>query len=481
MGIGIGDVVSGGMELFKKVKTCMANIEVKQPCLADDSSNIRAILKELDQMKEQMAANHVDIVAHLDLVRREMKQQYADSKAEVLGEMEKNVHKSSIALVALVECLDAASQGQTTCTAYDGVTERKNVPIQDAIMLNRVTLVDVYTNLIKKDVSELVTAFSGLSSTTYRGLAYHYWSYVKLLQDESVGVSNVAVKSSTKVPIITPTLSKNMNEFIQYYRDLFDQLAITQPFVAALIAGDDKQKMAQAEVIAARVQDEIYSSTRRDSVRGTLNYYKVPIVNEGEIVLWTPNGGIHIHAGAGGKYPLTYDWLSFGTAIINKHYNKVSAVRQGSPDAFPVDGVYGVTAPVFEQTLKIESKTTNVIQLNPKDDVTSRNRGLTGPFKMQMKNDKPTWNTNDLKGNTFATPKGKVLVNFEGLFKTYMSWDAEFDWQVEKVQECTAIDFVPDCVQRNVGRGAWVVRHTQSSTADFFDVATVPVLGSSKA
>ena len=65
-----GSILSAGYEAFNKVKTCLKNIEVGQPCGASDSDNIRAILKEVRQLSAQIEVHQKETRARLQLLQQ---------------------------------------------------------------------------------------------------------------------------------------------------------------------------------------------------------------------------------------------------------------------------------------------------------------------------------------------------------------------------------------------------------------------------
>jgi len=461
LGIGLGSVVSSGSALYSKVSACLANIKINQPCLAGDGTNIRQILKELRELKEKVEGNHKEVVGNIDLVRTELKRQNYDSRAYDLGDMEKHVGKTTTALVSLIDCLVAAESANGVCTSFNGVTQTKNVPVRDAVLQNQLTLVDL-DSLITQDVSDLVTTFAGLASTGYRGLAYHYWMYIKHMQDVQAEVTEVKVKEMDKVPVVTPKLANSMNQFLTYYRDLFDQYAMTRPFVALMQAKDERERIL-AENLAARVQDEIYNKDQRGSVRATLELFRLPILNKGELVLMTVDGkrGMHVYAGAGGNSEMHADKLKQIGRVI-KSYGKYSSLRANNLDAFPEDEVYGVWnyAGVREQRLA-HSKTVNVLQLGI-------NGGIFTGIKMRVRDDIPTTGPNFIRYYD--------SVNFQDIWNQQMTAPAEYDWFTVNTVVCSSTGRISNCNHRDIGKGAWLTRGDVRSSFSLFDHQSFPLL-----
>ncbi len=64
------DAFKYGYAAFTKYKTCMANIDVGQPCLASDSNNIREILKDVKALRAEIAVNHRAVTTQMTLLQR---------------------------------------------------------------------------------------------------------------------------------------------------------------------------------------------------------------------------------------------------------------------------------------------------------------------------------------------------------------------------------------------------------------------------
>lgn len=109
--------------VYGKYKTCMANIEVGQPCTASDSSNIRAILSRLQAFEEKVQANHEETIARFDVLENSLNSQTLDEYVNALRPMEVNGENAMRAYLAISECLVAASSPDATCRAFIGGTD----------------------------------------------------------------------------------------------------------------------------------------------------------------------------------------------------------------------------------------------------------------------------------------------------------------------------------------------------------------------
>lgn len=87
MTVGIMDVAKGAYVVYGKYKTCMANIEVGQPCTASDSSNIRAILSRLQAFEEKVQSDHEETIARFDVLENSLNSQTLDEYVNALRPM----------------------------------------------------------------------------------------------------------------------------------------------------------------------------------------------------------------------------------------------------------------------------------------------------------------------------------------------------------------------------------------------------------
>jgi hypothetical protein len=246
------------------------------------------------------------------------------------------------------------------------------------------------------DITLLVRGFGGLPANDYKGLAYQYFKKEKMAQDERAAVRDLKIKSNDKTSVVTPQLSRKVNAFLQYYRDLFDQYAVTKAFTTKITAKTDEEE-TRANNIVSTLQNEISNEARKGSVLQTIRHFTLPTVSAGEIIIVTPGSAYHLFAGAGGNGLLDFQQMGrVGNAL--KLYSKYSVMQKAFPDAFPKDEVYGVAAVAQQLNVVIDKgvgstrwdETQRIINLG--DIKHGKNVDLQyahGPFRMRFKDTRP--------------------------------------------------------------------------------------------
>lgn len=268
-------IASGAFKAYSTVSTCLANQAVGQPCLASDSSNIRAILAQLRELRSVIEANQRQVLDEFNAIRDMIRDQNVKSAAAALQPMVVNVELAGKAYEALAEC---ARSTTGTCRPFQG---RENDPLEDvktAIPKTQGYFVEKANNL-PADLPLTASWFTGTGPGFTNGLATAIWLFNKGRQDQAAGVTSTEIKNSDTVPVVTPGLAKSQNQDIKYWTDLYSQYA----FISVINAGFS-QGPSIAERRQAEVDGRIADSTTRQSVVGSANYYSLWDLDSGIIV-----------------------------------------------------------------------------------------------------------------------------------------------------------------------------------------------------
>lgn len=332
-------IASGAYKAYSTISTCLANQAVGQPCLASDSSNIRAILGELRALRSVIDANQRQVLDEFNAIRDMIRDQNVKSAAAALQPMVVNVELAGKAYMALAECAQSTTG---TCRPFQG---RDNDPLEDvktAIPKTQGYFVEKANNL-PADLPLTASWFTGTGPGYTNGLATAIWMFNKGRQDQTAGVASTAIKNSDTVPVVTPGLAKSQNQDIEYWSDLYSQYA----FIAVVNAGIS-QGASIAERRQAEVDGRIAVPTSRQSVVGSANYYSLPDLDTGVII---SDGGFTFRISPtsfGGSQPLTSTILSFIEGAARK-YSSLEQVAQ-IEGAMPSGRWYTALVPIDRQS-----------------------------------------------------------------------------------------------------------------------------------
>ena len=329
-------VASVGFQAFGKIKACTENRKIGQPCLASDGANIRQTLKEVKELRAEIVRNQQQVLAEFDAIRELIRDQNIKAITQQLRPMVINTELAAKAYEALSEC---ATTESTTCRPFIG---RDNDPLEDvatAIEKTNGFFLEVAGNL-PSDLPVTASWFTGSGANFDDGLADAIWTYNKGQQDAAAGVTDLAVKNSRTVPVLTPALIAAQNEDLSYWTNVYGEYAFLAILHAGLTGGD-----AAAERRQALADARIIDATTRDSVMGEAAHYSVPeTAFPGVVVAENGRAWLVSDANMTGTQPLRADDVAMVARAINS-YSSVDAFKK-VPKALPTRGYYFVQQPV---------------------------------------------------------------------------------------------------------------------------------------
>lgn len=456
----VAKVVGVAFEAFKRINACLDNREIGQPCRATDSDNIRQTLKEVKELRTQIERNQTQVLDELDSIRELIRDQNVRQLSDQLRSMAINTRDAEKAYEALSMC---AASTTTTCRPYIG---RDGDPLEDvatAIMKTKAHFLEVAGNL-PRDLPVTVSWFTGTAPSYDNGLADAIWMYNKGVQDQLAGVTDVAVKSSRTVPILTRGLIDAQNREIDYWGDMFSSYA----FVAVQYAGFSGDDMA-AERRQAQADTWILDESSRSSVSGTIDHYGLPglsapgvvVVTDG-VTAWMVANRTLVHSRS-----LQSDDVAELADIIND-YSSVSAFL-AVPNALPPGGKYEARVSI-ERVKYVLHRYVADRNYSRKVDATwliepssssswcaTRVQALDAPQT-------PPANVKWIDGEWFDAepafvPKDRLLTTWERFAKDKA---IGFDWTVSNPGNIT------------VGWGAWIKCHDVNFTGSVVPLLKIP-------
>jgi len=399
------------------------------PCVAPDSLKITEILKNVTELRKDIAANQESVNNQLGLLQKTLDQNTLLQYQTKLEPIYQNMPRALVLLNRLMECAQAAERKAATCANNAG----NQAPVNDA----RKSLEDALKYIVglwSDDIRATAALYSGSAFGGEKsGLIGADWLMHKNDQDNNAGVTNVPVKDSMKVSVLTPGLANSTAKFASSFDDVIESYAFLKPFVAGL----NGQRVKGAEMQEA-AQGAIYDRTNPYSVASRTTQFTLPRLLKHEIIF--------INASDGRAYAISTNrenhslggvvepWLMFDFGRAINAYGQASKFMQNRPAAFGKDGWYRVRA----KTHRVEVCPTTTIadcqgvreggnfsytrvgvnQLSRGDDTTVITR-------MRLTNAKPTWDS------AFETSaNGTNGVNFKSDFEHFLTGPATFDWHV---------------------------------------------------
>ena len=332
-------IASGAYQAYSTISTCLANQAVGQPCLASDSSNIRAILAQLKELRAVIDANQQQMLDEFNAIRDMIRDQNVKSAAAALQPMVVNVELAGKAYVALAECAQSTTG---TCRPFQGRDGDPQEDVKTAIPKTQGYFLEKANNL-PADLPLTASWFTGTGPSYTNGLATAIWLFNKGRQDQVAGVTSTEIKNSDTVPVVTPGLAKSQNQDIKYWTDLYSQYAFLSVVNAGLSQGASIADRRQAEV-DGRIADQ----NSRQSVVGSANYYSLPDLDTGAIV---SDMGMTLRispAPFSGSQPLDKTVLEWVPSTAAK-YSSLEKLAQVD-GVMPSDRWYTVMVPIERKT-----------------------------------------------------------------------------------------------------------------------------------
>jgi len=428
MTVGIMDVAKGAYAVYGKYKTCLANIEVGQPCTASDSSNIRAILSRLQAFEEKVQANHTETIARFDVLENSLNSQTLDGYVDVLKPLEVNGDNAMRAYIAISECLVAATSPDATCQAFIGGNALvAPEPVKDALALTELYFTD-QVGFMSRNIDLTVAAFTGSDKRNgENGLAHAAWKLSKRMQDQDLGVTQKSVMVSNTTSVVTKELADEVNFYLDSYESIFDRygfLLVTAAGIAGGANGDSRAKSTQ------RIVDtKILSDADRYTLRGASKHYRMPVMQDSEITVVLAGKPTIVGNKRGLGRNLTNADITNMAATLNG-YSTTNKVSAAVPDAFPAERLYTVTQNV--RPFKHDAHTcifyTGCVwtQMINSYSLAGTDSPTLCPVRMRPMNSKPSWDTSFEKWLYAEPSMGR---NF--FYKTYeaqVKGAVDYEW-----------------------------------------------------
>ena len=443
-------IIKAGYDAFSKFKTCLKNIDAGQPCLASDSDNIRAILKEVRQLSAQIEQHQKETRARLQLLQQTLDTTVLDEYINDLRPEALNGRKALKAWERISVCMEQSVLKQKTCVGVNG--QVKN--IKGAVAGWKQELI-TQADLTSDNVEVVGAHFTGTEDRGgENGLAYSAWILNKRLQDNQAGVTNPTQLNSKTAPVVTRQLAAAQNFFIDYYVDVLDTYGFIKPLAEGL-----KNRPTVAQGLQRRVQTEIYG-TGLYSVATTAKRMSLPRLQTGQILYrGAPEDKAWIVADYFTANPYTPLQPSGVVKLANaiNSYGKVSSLRASNPDSFPDHGWYSaqhrVAHPtVCPRTTSWCSSYRNLYRNEYQVTQLMRSGGVWRPIGVRPVDSRPAWNS-----SWYEKPYGAMGINFKTEFNHFVTGAAEFHWNVRSMGS--------DSPYRtwDVGPGAWVIEHRGSA------------------
>lgn len=352
VGLGPMDVISGVAKyvkgLYDDYQTCRANEAVGQPCGASDSDNIRASLDLLKGLDTRVTRLQQDLGARLDELEIGIQETQLLTLQGKFTQIGTSAPRAVAAFSALVDCQAAKLEGQQTCIRYSETGARTSVPVDDGIRQNRSAFL-LYTGPanMPQSVPSTVRDYAGRGAMDQFAYAHILWRYAKRKVDRDAGVTQMDFRRSKYAQFVTPSMSNEVNTYLNYYGDLLATYgevmflrAIVQRDVA--VAAGDTDAATDFQDAADRIRDQIardIESNSDESVRGIDAWMRLSPLSRGDIIMaGEPGDTAKIYATSGSvpywaKAMRAMDVAALGQGL--NQYGKYSTLKKNQPGAFP--------------------------------------------------------------------------------------------------------------------------------------------------
>lgn len=461
--VSVTDAFKYGYQAYSKYNACMKNIDAGQPCLASDSANIRAILKDVKALRIEIQANQKAVEAQVNRLQATLDNKVRNDLVTLLNPVTLNMSSALAAYQGLSTCASNRAARKATCPGPGGkgeVSVAKGIADFQAVLLQKV-------GLMSDDIRSTAAVYSGSAiGGDNSGLLAADWDMHKHVQENDAGVTSTPILSALKVPVLTPALANATTKFATTYDDYLESYGMLKPFVAGLKGQD-----AVAEDMQADVLDVVYSANPF-SVASRTAQFTLPSLKTSEIAYvntatgqaWIISPYPEAKNRKGARLLVPGDMFDLGRAV--NAYGTYSVFQEKRPAAFPADGWYPVQVKAHDVTVCPRTETWcpsanrefRVHQLA----TGGSSRSIT--TAMKLTNDTPTWNNKWEK-----TAYGTMGVNFKKSFEYFITGPAVYDWNVARYQPSNVgIDYT-------VGPGAWV-RNWNASVGAAVRLAVVPAM-----
>ena len=421
--VGVLDVAKGAYEAYGKYQDCLANIKVDQPCTASDSDNIRAILSRMAAFEEQLKADKKEATARFQLLQNTLAEKILDDYVAKLVTLDRNGENALKAYEALSACLAVATDEAAMCQAYIG-GNRLQAPqkVKQAVAETQAFFLK-QVGFMGENPDDKVGVFTGSQIRGGAdGLASAAWKMTKVKQQDELGVTRGDVMSLDTSSVITKKTADSVNQYLDYYEQLFDRYGFLLVTAAGFALGDEAARSAEAVV-----ESTILEATERYSIRGTSKHFRMPIMQDREIAVVLDGKPMIISGKPGLGRDLTSTDITNLATTLNK-YSSTSTVAASVPDAFPADRLYTVKQHVspFDKDVRI-CLINGACGAEPiREHAIGGNKDPICSVQMRPMNSKPTWpsNTQTWMRATPDMPRGY----FQHVHDTYVKGSVDYQW-----------------------------------------------------
>jgi hypothetical protein len=464
--VGVLDVAKGAYEAYGKYQDCLANIKVDQPCTASDSDNIRAILSRMAAFEQKLEEDKKEATARFELLQETLNDKILDDYVAELVVLDVNGTNALKAYEALSACLAVATDLAATCQAYiGGIGLEKPQSVKQAVAESEAYFLE-QVEFMGINIDANVAVFTGTSLRKgMDGLASAAWKMSKGKQEKELKVSSGTVMSAGTSSVITRTTADSVNQYLDYYEQVFDRYGFLLVTAAGLKSGD-----AAARKFQATVGRTIIADTDRYSLRGTTKRYRLPVMQDGEIAVVLDQNPMIISGKPGLGHDLTStDITNLATTLNN--YSKTATIADNVPGAFPADRLYTVKQHVssFNKTIYTCAFLTGCLYT---DEVQSHALGGSSDptclVQMRPMNSKPAW---DSSFETWMYADSSMPRNyFMHVHDTYAKGSVDYPWATRSLTGSRAT--------YKYGWGALVTCDptTPASSAHMLDPAWYPLM-----
>ena len=456
-------LLKAGWTAFGTYKTCLKNIDVGRPCLSSDADNIRAILKEVQDLSAKVDANHKEVVARLHVLQRSIDTTTLDGYVSSLRPEALNGRKALMAWERLAICMKRATKKLKTCPAPGGAWKK----LKPAVAEWKRDLI-TQADLTSANVEVTRAEFTGTADRNgENGLAFSAWILNKRVQDAQAGVTDAGQLASKTAPVITRQLERATNFFIDYYEEVLQTYGFIKPLAEGL-----KGRPKVAQNLQRRVLEEIYGKGEYSAARVTKRM-RLPRLAPRQLLYLKPSGAKALIVA---DAPIKQGTLSlltpegvFQLGRALNAYGKAESLRATNPGSFPYEGWYSAhtriaTPKVCPRNTTWCSSYSNLYRNEYTVNQLMRSGGLFREVGMRPLNARPGWNS------AWSQPDFGVMgINFRREYDHFVTGPAEYDWDIREWGGNGTIYYT-----RKSGPGAWVKIH--HGKGNFIYLTSIPYL-----
>jgi hypothetical protein len=343
--VAVKDLAMAAFGVAQKLYKCESIAEKGLECLKDPT--IKDVLKKLDAIEAQIAANQVQTMKALDQLQRASDTQDLNKAVRDLDPIEAHILEAAAAWDALSTCAEKASTKGATCKGYNGGSTAA-VPVAEGMRVSRKFFLG---QMAKIDISieQAAQRFAGTRSISGTdGLLHALWKAAKREQDRRSTPEGKTIKDPAKPPVVvTRSLVLTFLPTMTYYRDLLYLFGALRPAAMAL-----KQKTDEAESEAKLADKRIFDPSSRWTVAGGFDFYRIPDLPVGTIAYVGKDGKLYkvMQGDTKGQRLRREVVQELGDRIAAYGY---SADRMAAdPQLLPYKGEWGVLEKVLHRTYK---------------------------------------------------------------------------------------------------------------------------------